>query len=228
MAATAPEIRTIVVGPFAQNVHLVSCPRTREGVLIDPGFEPEKSLALVAESGVKVLEVIATHGHIDHVWGAVPICAALKAPFRMHPADQYWIDALDEQAAMFSLEPVPATPVVDRPLSDGDEIRFGDRLLKVLATPGHTPGSVCLHDGATTLFSGDTLFHRGIGRTDFPGGSPGDIATSITKRLFTLDRRIVVHPGHGPATTVGEEKAENPFFGDAPGAAGLLDDFCPM
>jgi glyoxylase-like metal-dependent hydrolase (beta-lactamase superfamily II) len=223
-----PEIRTVVVGPFVQNVHLVSCPRTREGVLIDPGFEPEKALALVAKAKVKVLEVIATHGHIDHVWGAVPICRALKAPFRMHPADQYWLDALPKQAEMFALEPAPAIPVIDRPLADGEEIRFGDVVLRAIATPGHTPGSVCLHDGAGALFSGDTLFREGIGRTDFPGGSFKEIAKSIRQRLFALPPDTVVHCGHGPTTLVGEEKAGNPFVGDVAGGNGPADSFCPM
>lgn len=221
------KIESIVVGPFAQNVHLVWCPRTREGILVDPGFEPEKALALVEEHGVKVKEVVATHGHIDHVWGATAVCAATKAPFRMHPGDQYWLDALDRQAAMFGLEAPPGTPVIDRPLADGETISFGDVTLTVIHTPGHTPGSVCLHDGARTLFTGDLLFAGSIGRTDFPGGDFRTIVKSIRKRVFALDPRTVVHCGHGPTTTVGEEKDSNPFVGDGASGEGLPDaDFC--
>jgi len=223
----APSVRSIVVGPFAQNVHLVSCPRTREGILVDPGWEPEKALALVAEEKVRVLEVIATHGHIDHVWGAVPVCRATKAPFRMHPADQYWLDALDRQAEMFGLEPPPGTPAIDRPLADGEAIAFGDVTLTVIHTPGHTPGSVCLHDGGRTLFTGDLLFQGSIGRTDFPGGDFQAIVRSIRRKVFALDPATVVHSGHGPTTTVGEEKAGNPFVGDGASGEGLPDaDFC--
>ena len=216
-APPAPEVRRVVVGPFVQNVFLAFCPRTREGVLIDPGFEPEKALRLVAKEKVKVLEVIATHGHIDHVWGAVPICRETKAPFRMHPADLYWVEALDRQAEMFGLEPAPGTPEIDRPIGEGDVVRFGDCSLRALHTPGHTPGSVCLHDGAGTLFTGDLLFQGSIGRTDFPGGDFATIVESIRGKVFALDAGTCVHCGHGPDTTVGAEKSSNPFVGDPAG-----------
>ena len=210
----APEIRTLVVGPFVQNVHLVFCPRTREGIVVDPGFEPERTLALIAEEKVKVVEVIATHGHIDHVWGAVPICRETKAPFRMNGGDQYWLDALDDQASMFGLEPPPGTPSIDRPIGHGDEVRFGDIALSAIHTPGHTPGSVCLHGkDAKALFTGDLLFQGSIGRTDFPGGDFPTIERSIRERIFTLDPATTCLCGHGPETTVGVEKETNPFVG---------------
>jgi glyoxylase-like metal-dependent hydrolase (beta-lactamase superfamily II) len=213
-------IRTFVVGPFVQNCHLVFCPESREGIVIDPGFEPGVVLAAVAEERVKVLEVIATHGHIDHVWGAVPVREATGAPFRMHPADRYWLDALEQQAAMFGLEPPPGVPDIDRPLGDGDEVRFGGTTLRAIHTPGHTPGSVCLHDGAGSLFTGDLLFQGSIGRTDFPGGDFDAIVKSIRERVFTLPPDTVVHSGHGPTTRVGEERAGNPFVGDGCGPRG--------
>ena len=213
-AMPALEVRSIVVGPFVQNVYLAWCARTREGILVDPGFEPERTLALVKKEGVKVLQVVATHGHIDHVWGAVPICRETGAPFRMHPGDGYWLEALDQQAAMFGLEVPEGTPAVGEALAEGDAIRFGDVSLRVIHTPGHTPGGVCLHDGAGTLFTGDLLFQGSIGRTDFPGGNFRDIVRSIRERVFTLDPATLVLSGHGPPTTVGEEKAANPFVGD--------------
>ncbi len=211
----------VVVGPFVQNVWLAWCPRTREGVLIDPGFEPDRILALVKKHGVKVREVLATHGHIDHVWGAVPVCRALKAPFRMNRGDDYWLDGLAKQAAMFGLEPAEGKPAVASELLDGDTVGFGDVSLHVIHTPGHTPGSVCLHDGAGTLFTGDLLFQGSIGRTDFPGGDFETLRRSIRERVFTLDPDTLVLPGHGPETTVGEEKATNPFVGDGAGEEGV-------
>jgi len=211
---SAPEVRTIVVGPFVQNVHLVFCPRTREGIVVDPGFEPERTLELIAAEKVKVVEVVATHGHIDHVWGAVPICRATRAPFRMNAGDQYWLDALERQAEMFGLEPPPATPVIDRTLGHGDEVRFGDVALAAIHTPGHTPGSVCLHHAPSKrLFTGDLLFQGSIGRTDFPGGDFPTIERSIRERVFTLDPGTACLCGHGPETTVGVEKETNPFVG---------------
>ena len=216
-AAVVPEIRRLVVGPFVQNVFLAFCPRTKDGVIVDPGFEPERALRLVEEEGVRVREVIATHGHIDHCWGAVPICGSTGAPFRMHDADLYWIDALDRQAEMFGLEPPPGRPALDRPLADGETIRFGDCALRVVHTPGHTPGSVCLHDGKRTLFSGDLLFQGSVGRTDFPGGDTATLVKSIRERVFAMDAATLVLPGHGPDTTVGEEKRTNPFVGDDAG-----------
>ena len=209
-----PEIRTIVVGPFVQNVHLVFCPRTREGIVVDPGFEPERTLALVKKEKVKVLEVIATHGHIDHCWGAVPICRELKAPFLMNSGDQYWLDALEGQAEMFGLEPPPATPRIEREIGQGDEVRFGDVTLTAIHTPGHTPGSVCLHHAeGKVLFTGDLLFQGSIGRTDFPGGDFPTIERSIRERIFTLEAGTVCHCGHGPTTDIGTERETNPFVG---------------
>jgi len=216
-AAPAPEIRRLVVGPFVQNVFLAFCGRTREGIVVDPGFEPERTIRLVAEERVRVLEVIATHGHIDHCWGAVPICRETRAPFRMHPGDGYWLEALERQAAMFGLEPAPGRPAIDRPLADGDEVRFGECVLRVIHTPGHTPGSVCLHDGTRTLFTGDLLFQGSVGRTDFPGGDTATLVKSIRERVFALDPATLVLPGHGPDTTVGEERRTNPFVGDGAG-----------
>ena len=214
------KVRSVVVGPFVENVYVAWCPATREGLVIDPGFEPERVLEVIAEEKLKVVEVIATHGHIDHVWGAVPICEATGAPFRMHAGDQYWLDALEEQAEKFGLEPAPATPSIDRAIADGDSFAFGRCALKAIHTPGHTPGSVCLHDGEGTLFTGDLLFQGSIGRTDFPGGDFPTIVRSIRDRVFALDPATVVLPGHGPETSVAEEKAMNPFVGDRAGGGG--------
>ena len=222
------KVRSVVVGPFVENVYVAWCAATREGVVIDPGFEPERVLEVIAEEKLKIVEVIATHGHIDHVWGAVPICKATGAPFRMHVGDQYWLDALEKQAETFGLEPAPATPVIDRAIADGDSFAFGRRTLKAIHTPGHTPGSVCLHDGEGTLFTGDLLFQGSIGRTDFPGGDFPTIVRSIRDRVFALDPATIVLPGHGPETSVAEEKAMNPFVGDRAGGAGSPGGTYPL
>lgn len=208
------ETRCVVNGPFVENTWLAWCPRAMEGVVIDPGFEPERVIRLAEEEGVRVVQVLATHGHIDHVWGAAAVCRATGAPFRMHPADTYWLDALDRQAAMFGLEPAPGKPVVDEPLAGDGRISFGDVTLHCLHTPGHTPGGICFHDGHGTLFTGDLLFRGSIGRTDFPGGDFPTIVKSIRGTVFGLDPGTAVLAGHGEDTTVGEEKASNPFVGD--------------
>jgi len=216
-------LRHVVVGPFVQNAYLAWCPRAKEGVIVDAGWEPGRILAMAAEEEVRVVAVVATHGHIDHVWGAAEVCRAAKAPFRMHRADLYWLEALDRQAAMFGLEPPPGTPSLDGEIGDGEVIRFGGCALTAIHTPGHTPGSVCLHDGAGNLLTGDTLFQGSIGRTDFPGGDFGAIVRSIRERLFALPPATEVHPGHGPGTTLAEERRANPFVGDRAGAAGPAD-----
>jgi glyoxylase-like metal-dependent hydrolase (beta-lactamase superfamily II) len=217
---TAPEIQHVVVGPFVQNAYLVQCPATKDAILVDPGFEPERMLEMIEEAEANVVQVVATHGHIDHVWGAVPVCEATGAPFRMHPADNYWLDGLDQQCQMFGLEGPPGKPVIDEPLADLDTIAFGEVTLDVMLTPGHTPGSVSLHDRGLNLLSGDTLFLGSIGRTDFPGGDFGTIVRSIRERLFALPPETIVHSGHGPATRIDEERGTNPFVGDHAGPAG--------
>ena len=218
------ETRVVVNGPFVENTFLAWCARTGEGVIIDPGFEPERVLALARKERVKVVQVLATHGHIDHVWGASVVCAATKAPFRMHPADGYWLEALTRQAAMFGLEAPPSLPVVDAPLAEGDRIVLGAATHTTIHTPGPTPRGVCFHDGHGILFSGDLLFQGSIGRTDFPGGDFATIVESIRGKVFALPPGTRVLPGHGPETTVGEEKAGNPFVGDGASLADAPGD----
>jgi len=216
----AMRVRSVVVGPFVQNVYLAWCPRTRDGVVVDAGWEPGRTLEMVREEKVRVVAVLATHGHIDHVWGASEVAAATGAPFRMHADDGYWLKALDRQAAMFGLKPAPGTPDNAAPLADGDRVAFGDIALEAIHTPGHTPGSVCLHDGAGTVFTGDTLFRESIGRTDLPGGDFGTIVRSIRGRLFALPEETEILPGHHEPTTVGRERRSNPFVGDRAGPGG--------
>jgi hydroxyacylglutathione hydrolase len=212
-------IEVFPVGPLQCNCSLLSDPSSGEGVLIDPGGDPEKLLSAVERSRVRVVALLHTHAHFDHIGGTDDMRKATGAAVRLHPADlPLWQNAV-AQAAIFGLR-LDAPPPVDEPLVDGETVSFGSAHLRVLHTPGHTPGSssFLLEDESPVLFAGDTLFRRSIGRTDLWGGSADQIAASIRERLFLLPDQTAVIPGHGPGTTIGEEKALNPFVGaGAPG-----------
>jgi glyoxylase-like metal-dependent hydrolase (beta-lactamase superfamily II) len=193
-----------VVGPVATNVHVLADPRSREAIAIDTAIP---SLAwirdeLAARSWTLKL-IVSTHGHWDHIGDNAAVAAETGAEIAVHPLDRDRLEDPQPLAAPFEIP--PSVPAVE--LAEGGEIRFGEIRLRVLHTPGHTAGSVCLlsaDDGL--LFSGDTLFAGGWGRVDLPGGSPEEMAASIT-RLTDLEDRLGVLPGHGPATTIGRERA---------------------
>jgi glyoxylase-like metal-dependent hydrolase (beta-lactamase superfamily II) len=210
VSAKPPVTDLRVVGPFAENAYLLACARTREAVLIDPGDEPERIQEMIRAHDVHVLAILATHGHLDHVGAAAPLCAALGVPFRMHAADRFLLDALVAQAQAFGLDP-PEPPQIDQPLEDGDVIAVGDLSVRVLHTPGHSPGGVSLVAGRV-LFPGDALFFGSIGRTDLPGGDHQTLMASIRGRLLSLGDGMRVLPGHGPETTLGFEREHNPFL----------------
>jgi len=207
----ALRIKSIEVGSFAANCYLVSCEDTKEAVLIDPGAEAKKILQMVAEAGVTVKYVLNTHGHIDHMGADAEVSQALGAPLYIHEGDHLLIQNPRDDLAAYQGVAKPAK--ADGFLQDGDIIRFGKEELKVLSTPGHSPGSVCFYnEKEKVLFSGDTLFAGSIGRTDFPGGSFPQIISSIKEKLLVLPEDTVVLPGHGPASTIGAEKRYNPFL----------------
>jgi len=193
-----------VVGPLATNVHVLGDVRSREAIAIDTAIP---SLAwirdeLAARSWTLRL-IVSTHGHWDHVGDNAAVAAETGAEIAVHPADRGALEHPSPLWAPFDIP--PSVPAVE--LAEGGEIRFGEIRLRVLHTPGHTPGSVCLvstDDGV--LFSGDTLFAGGWGRVDLPGGSPDEMAASIA-RLADLEDALAVLPGHGPATTIGRERA---------------------
>jgi glyoxylase-like metal-dependent hydrolase (beta-lactamase superfamily II) len=206
-------IVTIPVGPFVMNCTLLRDEETGKGIVLDPGDEVERVREAVEKERVEVVALVGTHGHLDHVGRAAELKEAFKAPFFFHSADRWLLEHLDEQGSIFGLGPFKDASV-DRWLEQGDSIEFGSIRLDVIHAPGHSPGSICLL-GEGHLFAGDVLFQGSIGRTDLWGGDFETLARSIRERLFPAGDSIVVHPGHGPETTVGEEKASNPFVGEA-------------
>lgn len=210
-------LKTITVGPFASNCVIVGCKDTKEAVIIDTGDESERILDIVNsnKSGLKVKHIILTHGHLDHIAGIKEVKESLtSSQIYLHKGDKWLYDNLVEQANKFGLEAEPP-PKVDKFIEDGDTINFGKYILSVMHTPGHSPGSICLKmsdNKRDLVFSGDTLFAQGIGRYDLWCGSFEEIIHSIKTRLLTLSDDTLVYPGHGPDTTIGIERNENPFL----------------
>ena len=201
------------VAPFYKNGFVVACGRTREAVLIDPGDEVDQLLGAVRDLDVEVQAILLTHAHVDHITGVAAAKEAFDVPVYLHRDDQFLYDMAVQQGAMFGFK-VRQPPPVDT-YYDSTAVSFGDYEARVHHTPGHCPGGVCLDVGKAGegrhLFVGDTLFAGSIGRTDLPGGDYGVLMRSITGVLFPLGDDAIVHPGHGPDTTIGRERATNPF-----------------
>lgn len=211
---TRPRIEAVPVGALQANCYVLTCPNTGACLLVDPGAELEAILERVRTVGGRVAAIVHTHGHFDHISATEAVLAALPQPVPVlaHPADAYLYDRQARMlGAMYGYALPDTLAMPDGELADGGEVAFGDVRLRVLHTPGHSPGSVSLICGDTFVLSGDTLFRRGIGRTDLPGGDEEAIYESIAGRLYTLPEAMVVYPGHGPATTIGEERRLNPF-----------------
>jgi len=202
------------VPPFMKNGYIVGCPRTLEAVVIDPGDEVDEIVEAVSARKLSVRHILLTHAHLDHITGVAAAKAAFAVPVYLHRDDLFLYERVVQQGAMFGL-PVRPQPPVDH-FYDGSSITFGDFEVKVHHTPGHCPGEVCLQIGpkgaaGEHLFVGDSLFAGSIGRTDLPGGDYDVLMRSITGVIFALGNNAIVHPGHGPDTTVGRERASNPF-----------------
>jgi glyoxylase-like metal-dependent hydrolase (beta-lactamase superfamily II) len=210
---TAVEFRIIPVTPFQQNTTLLWCTRTRGAAIIDPGGETDRILDQVAALELKPEYVLLTHGHLDHVGASAEVSQRLAIPiWGPHPDDAFWIHALSEQCAMFGFPPVSAFEP-DRWLQAGDRISVGEETLDVLHCPGHTPGHlVFFHAGDKLAQVGDVLFRGSIGRTDFPRGNHRQLLDSIHERLLPLGDDVRFIPGHGPMSTLGEERRTNPFL----------------
>jgi hydroxyacylglutathione hydrolase len=208
-------VRHVVVGPFAENTYLVGDAETGEALLIDPGGELERVLALREPGGLSVRRIFLTHGHIDHVVGCAAAQAALAAPVQIHAGDVDWVEALPQQVAMFGFEGGGEKPALDHLHADGEIFTVGEHVARIIHTPGHSRGSCCLFfEGARTLFSGDTLFAASVGRTDLPGGDVEALERSIREKIFPLGDDVGFFPGHGPGGTLGEERRSNPFVGE--------------
>lgn len=203
---------TIVVGQLGVNCFILGCEETREGVVVDAGGEPDRVLAAVARLGLKVRYVINTHGHFDHVGGNKRVLEATGAEYLIHGADVHFLSRAVEVAAMYGLT-TDNSPKPARLLEDGMSITFGRHEMKVLHTPGHTPGGCSLYlAGEGMVLTGDTLFAESVGRTDFPGSSHEALLEGIRTKLLVLPDATAVYPGHGPATTIGHERSHNPYL----------------
>lgn len=207
--------RIIPVTPFEQNCTLLWCDATKEAAVVDPGGDLDRIRAAVAAAGVDLRRILLTHAHIDHVGGVAELAESEGLPIiGPHPGDQFWIDALPQQASRFGFRPARSfTPT--RWLAQGDSVTVGRLVLEVRHCPGHTPGHVIFFEPQARLaIVGDVLFAGSIGRTDFPGGNHETLVRSIREQLFTLGDDVQFIPGHGPMSTMGAERRSNPFVAD--------------
>jgi glyoxylase-like metal-dependent hydrolase (beta-lactamase superfamily II) len=206
----------IPVTPLQQNCTLMWCDETMHGVIIDPGNEVETIIEAVGEIGITVERILLTHGHFDHVGGAMDLSERLHAPiFGPHKDDEFITTAVVKAGTMYNL-PGGRDVAGNTWLNDGDTVTFGNVTLDVIHTPGHTPGHVVYYNASAKLAQvGDVLFQGSIGRTDFPRGDLDTLVHSITAKLWPLGNDVTFIPGHGPNSTFGRERATNPYVGDA-------------
>ncbi|PLX92926.1 MAG: MBL fold metallo-hydrolase [Desulfuromonas sp.] len=203
-------VETLAVGPLQVNCYLVVCSRTKDALIIDPGDEGDRILEKVNALGAKVKMVVNTHGHFDHVGANHQVIAATGVELCMHREDLPLLKVAAKQAQGYGL-PGVESPDPKRFLDNGDLVEVGDLSFEVIHTPGHSPGGICMY-GEGHLFSGDTLFAGSIGRTDLPGGNMDQLLRHIRSQLMVLPEATIVHPGHGPDSTIGREKSVNPFI----------------
>jgi glyoxylase-like metal-dependent hydrolase (beta-lactamase superfamily II) len=214
-------VSTVVVSPFEQNCRVIVDRETGEAVVVDPGDEAGRILDAVRRSGGKVRYLLATHGHLDHVGAAADLRDALKAPFAIDRGDLPLLRALPEHGKMFGMRGLRIPPI-DVDLSEVDTLPFGKGVIRVLHTPGHTPGGSTFlfgEDGRKGLF-GDSLFHLSVGRTDL-GGDPDVYRKTLCDVILPLPDDVEVHSGHGPSSTMAVERRDNPFLN------GTIDLGCP-
>jgi hydroxyacylglutathione hydrolase len=202
-----------VVGPLACNCYVVGDEATRQAIVIDPGDDASELAEAIQELQLTVTAIVATHAHFDHITAAAELRSLTGAPFMLHDEDKPLLDWVQESGRIFLGVELPPPPQVDTLAREGDRVIAGGFELEVVHTPGHSPGSISLI-APEAVFSGDTLFAGSIGRTDLPGGDTQALLDAVRSKLFKLDEDLAVYPGHGPATTLAIERAQNPFVGD--------------
>ncbi|MBE85275.1 MAG: MBL fold metallo-hydrolase [Gemmatimonadetes bacterium] len=203
-------LKSIVVGPLEVNCFVLACEDTKEGILIDPGENVPGIVKLIEEDGIKIKEIVATHGHFDHIGRVRSIKEQLGVPFAIHKDDLFMVEGLVEIASWLDIDTDDA-PEVDRFIDIGETITFGRESLSVIHTPGHAPGNITLLWPGHAIV-GDVLFAGSIGRTDLEGADPTVLMASIREKLLPLPDETNVYPGHGLFTTIGQERATNPFL----------------
>lgn len=205
-------VRELSVGPLQVNCFLVACSKTRVAMVIDPGGEGDRILYLAKSEGFKISKVVNTHAHFDHIGANRQLVEATGAELMLHSADLPLLQNARKHAEIYGLT-VASSPEPDRLLDQGDSFEVGEHPFKVLHVPGHSPGGICLL-GDGHVFVGDVLFAGSIGRTDLPGGDFDTLVEGVRQHLLSLPDETIVHPGHGPDTTIGQERRMNPFVGD--------------
>jgi len=203
-------IETLQLGPIGTNAYIVGDPATHRAAIVDPGDEPQRLLAVLARLSLGVDVIVATHAHFDHVGAVRPLVEATGAPFAVFEAELPALEVAADRAALFGIT-IPAPPAPDRLLREDDVLSMGGGAFRVVHTPGHSPGHMCLL-GDGVAFVGDVIFQGSIGRTDLPGGDYDTLIRSIATHILPLPDQTVLYNGHGPATTVGRERRTNPFL----------------
>ncbi len=198
-------------GMFQENCFIAGCAETKEAMIVDPGDEPERILAALKRDNLTAKLIVVTHEHIDHIGAVEAVREATKAPVAMHALAYQGTAAQSQAALMLTGQPQPRMGPPEVLLDEGQDVQVGKLKFQVLFCPGHTPGHICLY-GEGVLFSGDVLFQLSIGRFDLPGGDGPLLLRSIREKLWPLAEDTIVLPGHGPATTIGQEKQHNPFI----------------
>jgi glyoxylase-like metal-dependent hydrolase (beta-lactamase superfamily II) len=205
-------LKLFTVGPFASNCYIVGSESSKRGIIIDPGAEAKLILKTVNDLGLTISLIVVTHMHFDHVGALTPVKEGTGAKFALHEAEtEAGLGVFSRMLSSMTGGSFSQLPKPDRLLKDGDTIDIDGLHFTVLHTPGHSPGGISLY-GHEIVFTGDALFNYGIGRTDFPGCSYDQLMDSIQNKLMTLPDETIVYPGHGPSTTIGEERRGNPFL----------------